>query len=99
MADGSSTPTSAAVRRAVAWVAALNLAYFFVEFTVARTIGSVSLFADSIDFLEDTAVNLLVLLALGWSARWRARVAMNADAAREVLAAARREGRAGDARA
>jgi Co/Zn/Cd efflux system component len=76
MTSGSSTPTSAAVRRAVTWVAALNLAYFFVEFTVARAIGSVSLFADSIDFLEDTAVNLLVLLALGWSARWRARVAM-----------------------
>ena len=68
--------TDAALRRSVAWVAALNLAYFFVEFTVARTIGSVSLFADSIDFLEDTAVNLLVLLALGWSARWRTRVAM-----------------------
>ena len=66
----------AALRRAVAWVAALNLAYFGVEFAVARAIGSVSLFADSIDFLEDTAVNLLVLLALGWTARWRARVAM-----------------------
>jgi Co/Zn/Cd efflux system component len=66
----------AALRRTVAWVAALNLAYFGVEFAVARAIGSVSLFADSIDFLEDTAVNLLVLLALGWTARARARVAM-----------------------
>jgi Co/Zn/Cd efflux system component len=64
------------LRRTVAWVAALNLAYFGVEFTVARAIGSVSLFADSIDFLEDTAVNLLVLLALGWPLRWRVRVAM-----------------------
>ena len=35
-----------------------------------------SLFADSIDFLEDTSVNLLVLMALGWSARWRARLGM-----------------------
>lgn len=33
-------------------VALLNLAYFFVEFTVALIIGSVSLFADSVDFLE-----------------------------------------------
>ena len=41
---------------------------------MARRIGSVSLFADSIDFLEDTSVNLLVLMALGWSARWRARL-------------------------
>lgn len=75
MPDPADPIAPAALRRAVAWVAALNLAYFFVEFWIARAIGSVSLFADSIDFLEDTAVNLLVLLALGWSARWRARVA------------------------
>lgn len=54
------------------WVAALNLGYFFVEFSVARAIGSVSLFADSIDFLEDASVNFLVLVALGWTARRRA---------------------------
>ena len=50
-----SNPGSA-LRRTVALVVLLNLAYFGVEFTVARLIGSVSLFADSIDFLEDTAV-------------------------------------------
>lgn len=72
----SSTIPAATVRRAVAWVAALNLAYFGVEFAVARAIGSVSLFADSIDFLEDTAVNLLVLLALSWPVRRRAQMAM-----------------------
>jgi len=49
-------------------VASLNLAYFGVEFAVAVAIGSVSLFADSIDFLEDTSVNLLIAVALGWSA-------------------------------
>ena len=37
-------------------VALLNLAYFFVEFTVALIIGSVSLFADSVDFLEDALI-------------------------------------------
>lgn len=58
------------------WVAALNLGYFFIEFTVARVIGSVSLFADSIDFLEDASVNFLVLVALGWSARRRATVGL-----------------------
>ena len=63
-----------ALRRAVMQVAVLNFAYFFVEFAVARQIGSVSLFADSIDFLEDTSVNFLVLVALGWSARRRASV-------------------------
>jgi Co/Zn/Cd efflux system component len=66
----------AGFRRAVRWVAILNLAYFGVEFTVALAIGSVSLFADSVDFLEDASVNLLILLALGWSARARAKVGM-----------------------
>src|SRR5882757_9951656 len=64
------------LRRAVGIVALLNFAYFGVEFAVARAIGSVSLFADSIDFLEDTAVNALILLALGWSARRRALMGM-----------------------
>jgi Co/Zn/Cd efflux system component len=64
------------LRQTVLVVALANLAYFFVEFSVARRIGSVSLFADSIDFLEDTAVNLLVFFALAWSARRRARVGM-----------------------
>jgi len=64
------------LRRAITWVAALNLAYFGVEFAVAVTIGSVSLFADSIDFLEDTAVNVLVLLALNWRREHRARLGM-----------------------
>lgn len=67
---------SAALRRTVLWVAVLNLGYFGVEFTVALAIGSVSLFADSVDFLEDASVNLLILAALGWSARSRARVGM-----------------------
>jgi Co/Zn/Cd efflux system component len=57
-------------------VALLNLAYFGIEFAVALRIGSVSLFADSIDFLEDASVNLLIAFALGWSARSRARLGM-----------------------
>ena len=60
--------------RAVRIVALLNLAYFGVEFAVAAAIGSVSLFADSVDFLEDAAVNLLILTALGWSAANRGRL-------------------------
>ncbi|MBK7952038.1 MAG: cation transporter [Deltaproteobacteria bacterium] len=66
--------TERGLARAVLWVALLNLAYFGVEFAVARRIGSVSLFADSIDFLEDATVNLLILVALGWSARRRSLV-------------------------
>src|SRR3982751_1301952 len=64
------------LRRVVALVAGLNLAYFGVEFAVALAIGSVSLFADSIDFLEDASVNGLILQALGWTARRRAAVGM-----------------------
>jgi len=65
-----------ALKRAVAWVAAPNLIYFAVEFTVARRIASVSLFADSIDFLEDASVNGLILLALRWSKRRRGTVGL-----------------------
>jgi Co/Zn/Cd efflux system component len=66
----------AKLRKVVIVVAILNLAYFGVEFAVAFAIGSVSLFADSIDFLEDASVNLLIAIALGWSATSRARLGM-----------------------
>src|SRR4051794_18824248 len=65
-----------ALRRVVRLVAILNLGYFGVEFAVALAIGSVSLFADSVDFLEDASVNYLILAALGWTARNRARIGM-----------------------
>jgi Co/Zn/Cd efflux system component len=64
------------LRRTVIIVAVLNLAYFGVEFLVALGIGSVALFADSIDFLEDASINLLIALAFGWSAAGRARLGM-----------------------
>ena len=60
------------LRRVVLTVAALNFAWFWVEVAVALAIGSVALFADSVDFLEDTAINLLIALALGWGLRHRA---------------------------
>ncbi|MER9131742.1 cation diffusion facilitator family transporter [Mesorhizobium sp. M0768] len=67
---------SEGLRRVVLVVALLNLGYFGIEFAVALAIGSVSLFADSVDFLEDASVNLLILLAMGWSLRARSRVGM-----------------------
>ena len=70
--DEHATP----LRRAVLLVALLNLGYFGVEFAVATAIGSVSLFADSIDFLEDASINLLILIGLGWSASRRALLGM-----------------------
>ncbi|WP_253609778.1 MULTISPECIES: cation transporter [unclassified Bradyrhizobium] len=65
-----------ALSKTVRLVAILNLAYFGIEFAVAVWIGSVSLFADSIDFLEDASVNFLILVGLGWTIRNRARLGM-----------------------
>jgi Co/Zn/Cd efflux system component len=67
---------NANLRKVVIIVAVLNLAYFGVEFAVALAIGSVSLFADSVDFLEDASINFLIAIALGWSVASRARVGM-----------------------
>jgi Co/Zn/Cd efflux system component len=64
------------LRGAVLAVALLNLGYFGVEFAVALKIGSVSLFADSVDFLEDASVNLLIAVAIGWTPRRRAMLGM-----------------------
>ncbi|OJX78225.1 MULTISPECIES: cation transporter [Alphaproteobacteria] len=72
----SDDATNLGLRRVVLLVGLLNLGYFGIEFAVALAIGSVSLFADSVDFLEDASVNLLILLALGWSMRRRAQVGM-----------------------
>ncbi|MDF0491385.1 cation transporter [Sphingomonas sp. H39-1-10] len=70
------TTMDAGFRRTVRTVALLNLGYFGVEFAVAQSIGSVSLFADSVDFLEDAAVNFLIFAAMGWTMRRRAKVGM-----------------------
>lgn len=59
------------VRRLVLVIAGLNFAYFVVELSVAVAIGSVALMADSVDFLEDAFVNLLVFFAVVWSAARR----------------------------
>ena len=60
--------------KSVLFVAFANLTYFFVEFIAANTIHSSSLFADSIDFLEDASINILIFLALGWSIKSKARL-------------------------
>ncbi len=65
-------PEAGLLRRTVLIVAGLNFAYFFVEFAVALAAGSVSLLADSVDFLEDTSINLLIFIALGWPMARRA---------------------------
>ncbi|WP_374429662.1 cation transporter [Tabrizicola sp.] len=62
------------LRQTVLIVAGLNLAYFGVEFLAALRAGSVALMADSVDFLEDAAVNSLIFFALAWTATRRAAV-------------------------
>ena len=52
-------------------IAILNFIYFFVEFFTALNITSISLFADSIDFLEDAFINFLILLGLYLSVKNR----------------------------
>lgn len=69
-------PQNHALRRTVITVALLNCAYFGIEFAVGLAIGSVSLFADSVDFLEDASINFLIAFALGASAERRARLGM-----------------------
>ncbi len=67
---------NSSLRRAALAVLILNFGFFFFEFGVARAIGSVALFADSVDFLEDSAVNFLLLAALGWGQKARAKAGM-----------------------
>ena len=76
--DTAPTPVGAtgALRRTALLVAALNFTYFAVEIMASNRIGSVALYADSADFLEDAAVNTLIVVALGWSLAARARLGM-----------------------
>lgn len=59
------------LRKTVLIVATLNFLYFIVEFYFGRRYNSVSLIGDSVDFLEDASVNILIALAIGWSAKRR----------------------------
>lgn len=62
------------LRKTVLFVALANLAYFLVEFHFGRIFDSIALIGDSIDFLEDASVNLLIFVAIGWSLSKRRRV-------------------------
>jgi hypothetical protein len=57
-----------ALKPVVLRVATLNLSYFAIEFFFAHRYNSVALFSDSLDFLEDASVNLLIFLAFSLSA-------------------------------
>ena len=65
------------VYRRVLWVAlAVNLAMFFVEIGAGLAAQSVSLLADSLDFLGDAGNYGLSLFVLGMALQWRARASL-----------------------
>jgi len=60
-----------ALRKTVLVVAGFNLTYFIIEFYFGRLFNSLSLISDSVDFLEDASLNILIALAIGWSLKKR----------------------------
>jgi cation diffusion facilitator family transporter len=66
-----------AYRRALLTVVVLNLGFGIAELLGGFIADSQALKADSLDFLGDGSISLLGLLALAWSARARARVALS----------------------
>ena len=74
--DCSAPQTDERYRR-VLWVAlAVNMAMFTIEIVASILAGSVSLRADALDFLADSANYAVALLVVGLALRWRARAAL-----------------------
>jgi Co/Zn/Cd efflux system component len=74
--DHGAASESPAYRR-VLWVAlAVNLAMFAVEIGAGLAAQSVSLLADSLDFLGDAANYGISLLVVGLALQWRARASL-----------------------
>src|SRR3546814_6995855 len=65
-----------AYRRALWIVVILNLGYGVCEIIGGFIANSQALKADSLDFIGDGSITLVGLLALGWSAASRARIAL-----------------------
>jgi len=65
-----------AYRRALIIVVVLNLGFGVCELVGGFVANSQALKADSLDFIGDGSISLLGLLALAWSARARAKVAL-----------------------
>ena len=70
---GAASPTY----RRILWIAlAVNLAMFAIEIGAGLAAQSVSLLADSLDFLGDAANYGIALFVLGMALQWRARAAL-----------------------
>jgi len=84
------TPDGAVVGayRKVLWVVlALNFGMFVIESAAGWAANSVSLQADSLDFLSDSAAYLISLIVASRSVRWRAGAALLKGAAMGVFGA------------
>ena len=66
----------AGYRRALWAVILLNVGYGVVEAIGGFIADSQGVKADALDFIGDGSITLLAILAIGWSAVWRARVAL-----------------------
>ena len=67
---------SAAYKRALWAVIAINATMFVVEMTAGALAGSQALKADALDFLGDTATYSITLFVIGMPLVWRARAAL-----------------------
>jgi Co/Zn/Cd efflux system component len=65
-----------AYRRALWLVVILNLGFGLIEASAGFVANSQALKADSLDFIGDGSITLVGLIALGWTATARARVAL-----------------------
>lgn len=63
--------------KSVLWVIiAINVAMFFIELVASFGANSMALRADALDFLGDSFTYAITLIAIGFSLKWRASVAM-----------------------
>lgn len=74
--DTKRAETDPAYRRALWWVVILNVGFGLCEIVGGFLANSQALKADALDFLGDGSITFVGLLALGWAAATRARVAM-----------------------
>lgn len=75
-ADEERAARDPAYRRALVIVVVLNLGFGVLEAMGGFLANSQALKADSLDFIGDGSITLVGLMALGWAASTRARVAM-----------------------
>ena len=75
-ADTERAGTDPAYRRALWIVVILNLGFGLIELVGGFIAGSQALKADALDFIGDGSITLVGLIALGWAAVVRSRIAL-----------------------